>query len=104
MTCRAETERGSLPARGVASWGVRVTPRERSAADLAAGLRRGEPAILARIQDDALIFDLRTLDEEEVGAALDRLAEGGTTDLMAAVADVEPGSRERTLSLLASRL
>ena len=73
VECESQAGSGSLPARGVASWGVRVTPRHGSAADLAARLRRGEPPILARIQDDALILDLRTLDEEEAAAVGSRL-------------------------------
>ncbi len=77
VPCDSQAGSGSLPARGVPSWGVRVTPGEVSAADLAVELRRGEPAILARIQDDALIFDLRTLDEEEAGAVEGRLRQLG---------------------------
>ncbi len=75
--CDSQAGSGSLPARGVSSWGVRVRPRRASAGDLAARLRQGEPAILARIQDDALIFDLRTLDEDEAGAVEGRLRELG---------------------------
>ncbi len=75
VPCDSQAGSGSLPARGMSSWGVRLAPREISVADLAAELRRGEPAILARIQDDTLIFDLRTLDEDEAGAVEDRLRE-----------------------------
>ena len=52
-----------------------MTPRHASAGDLAARLRQGVPAILVRIQDDALIFDLRTLDGEEAAAVGSRLRE-----------------------------
>ncbi len=75
--CDSQAGSGSLPARGLSSWGVRVTPHHASAGDVAVRLRRGEPAILARIQDDALIFDLRTLDEDEVRTVAARLRELG---------------------------
>jgi F420-dependent oxidoreductase-like protein len=42
--------------------------------------------------------------EAQVGAALDRLAETGATDLIAAIAPVEGDTAERTLEFLASRL
>ncbi len=71
--CASQAGSGSLPARGVDSWGVRLRPRHGSAGELAAALRQGEPAILARVQDDALVFDLRTLDEDEADAVAERL-------------------------------
>ncbi|MEO5885189.1 MAG: L-seryl-tRNA(Sec) selenium transferase [Candidatus Limnocylindrales bacterium] len=54
---------GSLPGQTLASWGVAVSFA--SATDAATSLRSGDPAILARIQDDAVVFDLRTV---EIGA------------------------------------
>ncbi len=73
--CASQAGSGSLPARGVPSWGVRLRPRAGSAGDLAAALRQGDPAILARVQDDALVFDLRTLEGDEVGEIEERLRE-----------------------------
>ena len=75
VECASQAGSGSLPARAVPSWGVRLRPKQASAEDLAARLRQGDPAILARIQDDALIFDLRTLDEDEAGSVEGRLRE-----------------------------
>ncbi len=75
VPCDSQAGSGSLPARALESWGVKVTPRRGSATDLAAELRQGEPAILARIQDDALVFDLRTLDDDETDAVAGRLRE-----------------------------
>ncbi len=75
VECASQAGSGSLPARSVPSWGVRLRPKQVSAEDLAARLRQGEPSILARIQDDALIFDLRTLDQEEVESVAGRLRE-----------------------------
>ena len=77
IECRSQAGSGSLPARDIPSWGVELTPRGGSATELAAELRQGEPAILARIQDDALIFDLRTLGDDEVGQIAGRLRQLG---------------------------
>ncbi len=73
VPCTSQAGSGSLPARDFASWGVRLDPRGSSASDLAAELRRGEPAILARLHDDALVFDLRTLDEDDARVVEERL-------------------------------
>ncbi|MEM7349244.1 MAG: L-seryl-tRNA(Sec) selenium transferase [Acidobacteriota bacterium] len=75
VECASQAGSGSMPAREIASWGVRVTPREISVGELAAGLRRGEPSILARLQDDALLFDLRTVDDDEADSIVGRIAE-----------------------------
>ena len=40
---------------------VCLAPRARTAEDLAAGLRAGEPAVVARIKDDRVLIDPRTL-------------------------------------------
>ena len=50
---------GSLPGQTVPSWGVRVPFQ--SATDAASALRNGSPSILARVADDAVLFDLRTV-------------------------------------------
>jgi L-seryl-tRNA(Ser) seleniumtransferase len=50
---------GSLPGQTVPSWGVKVPFR--SATKAATALRQGDPSILARVSDDAVVFDLRTV-------------------------------------------
>ncbi len=50
---------GSLPGQTIASWGVRVPFRD--ATQGATALRQGDPSILARVVDDAVVFDLRTV-------------------------------------------
>jgi L-seryl-tRNA(Ser) seleniumtransferase len=52
---------GSLPGEGIPSWAIAVTHPERSSAELHAALRRGDPPIIARIEDDRLLLDLRTV-------------------------------------------
>jgi L-seryl-tRNA(Ser) seleniumtransferase len=51
---------GSLPGETLPSWGVRLGSR--SASSVLAALRRGTPAVVARIEDGAVVLDLRTVD------------------------------------------
>jgi L-seryl-tRNA(Ser) seleniumtransferase len=81
--CMSQAGSGALPAREIPSWGVRIVPAAAlgSAQDLAAALRTGDPAILARIVDDGVLFDVRTMSDEDVElvtARLRVLAEGET--------------------------
>jgi len=72
-----ETDRGyagggSLPDHALASWVVRIEASV-GAARLAARLRAGRPPVLARVRDERLILDVRTLldgDEDAVVRAL----------------------------------
>jgi hypothetical protein len=45
------------------------------AANVAAALRRGEPSILARIVDDDVVLDLRTVDPEHDAVIARRIGE-----------------------------
>lgn len=68
---------GSLPGEGIASAGVTV--RAGSPARLLARLRAGTPAVIARIQDGAVVLDLRTVapdQDGEVATALRRVLAG----------------------------
>jgi len=71
--CTSQAGSGALPAREIQSWGVRVDAAFCSAPDLAADLRTGDPAILARVHEGAVLFDLRTLSDEEVDLIARRL-------------------------------
>ena len=79
VQCSSQAGSGSLPAREIPSAGLRLVPTGATAGtvatvgDVAAQLRRGEPSILARVQDDALLLDLRTLEEDELRAIEGRL-------------------------------
>lgn len=75
VRCTSQAGSGSLPARELPSWAVRLTPRKGSLDDLAATLRTGDPAILARVHDDGLLLDVRTLDDEELPEIAARLRE-----------------------------
>jgi L-seryl-tRNA(Ser) seleniumtransferase len=64
---------GSLPGQTLPSFGVSVAVR--SAARAAARLRRGPDRILARIVDEAIVFDLRTVSPEADGEIARRIGE-----------------------------
>jgi L-seryl-tRNA(Ser) seleniumtransferase len=70
--CASQAGSGSLPARDLPSWGVRLTTAL-PAAGLARHLRTGVPAILPRIADDAVLLDVRTLDDAELAVVAQRL-------------------------------
>jgi L-seryl-tRNA(Ser) seleniumtransferase len=64
---------GSLPGQTIPSWGVAVpfpSPTEASGA-----LRTGQPMILTRVVDDAVVFDLRTVSLGQDGEIVRRIGE-----------------------------
>ncbi len=71
---------GSLPGETIPSWGIAV--RVGSADDLLARLRTGEPAVIGRIDDDAVLLDLRTVapaDDDALIGALEAAIVAATT-------------------------
>ncbi|MCX5717084.1 MAG: L-seryl-tRNA(Sec) selenium transferase [Nitrospirae bacterium] len=58
---------GSLPEIEFPTYGVLVSPENISVNDLEEKLRKGAPVIVARIKDDALLLDARTIREDEIG-------------------------------------
>ena len=69
---------GSLPGETLESVGLVVTGRGPDA--LAARLRTGDPAVVGRVQDGAVLLDLRTIDPADdaaLGGALTRALGGG---------------------------
>jgi L-seryl-tRNA(Ser) seleniumtransferase len=73
VSCTSQAGSGSLPTRDLASWGVRIVPEHASVEALSAGLRAGDPAILARVHEGALLFDVRTLEDAEIPLIAERL-------------------------------
>jgi L-seryl-tRNA(Ser) seleniumtransferase len=72
---------GSIPTQGLESVVLRLRFRELSETDVAARLRLGDPAVVPRVQDEQVIFDLRTVlpwqDDalfQAIGTACDRMA------------------------------
>jgi L-seryl-tRNA(Ser) seleniumtransferase len=55
---------GSAPGHHLPSWGVRV--RGHDAVALATRLRDGSPPVFCRVEDGAVVLDVRTVSEEQV--------------------------------------
>jgi L-seryl-tRNA(Ser) seleniumtransferase len=70
VPARALTGGGSLPGGELPSWAVALTHESRSAASVELALRRGRVPVVARIEDDVVLLDLRT-----VAPGQDRLLE-----------------------------
>ena len=66
---------GSLPARPIDSRGVQISSPDMTVQELARQLRTGEPAILPTVQDDAVILDVRTLEDSEISEISARICE-----------------------------
>ncbi len=69
---------GSLPATPIRTWLIVLTLPGWSAAQLAARLRRHEPPVIARVADDTVILDMRTLlpaEDRELAQAVIRIAQ-----------------------------
>ncbi len=64
---------GSLPDKGLETRILTVSSTTHSANELSAALRANNPPIVARIADDHLLFDLRTVAEEEIAEIADAL-------------------------------
>jgi L-seryl-tRNA(Ser) seleniumtransferase len=64
---------GAAPMRDLPTRLLAIRPREKSPDAMARGLRQGTPAVVARIAEDRLLVDLRTVDpaeDEALAAAL----------------------------------
>ncbi len=64
MACESQVGGGSIPGTSIPSFALRIGggPIEQ----IASGLRAGKPAIQARVAQDAIILDLRTVRESEI--------------------------------------
>lgn len=56
---------GAMPNADLPTAVVVLVPREMSAGDLQAALRRGDPAVMARVQENRILFDVRTIDDTQ---------------------------------------
>lgn len=64
---------GALPMADIPTTVVTLSPRLMSANELETRLRLGTPTIVARIKEDRVVIDPRTLDEREEGLVVERL-------------------------------
>jgi L-seryl-tRNA(Ser) seleniumtransferase len=74
VDCASRVGSGAAPTEDVPSAGLRLTRGGASAEAWAAALRAGEPPVVARIQDEALLLDLRTVEPDEEETLLGALA------------------------------
>ena len=65
---------GSTPGVTLPSRAVAVEPDGQSAADLAAALRRGRPAVVARVAEGRVLLDLRTVESDQDDALADAVS------------------------------
>jgi len=56
---------GSLPLHHLATWVIALRPLKISVAEMEKRLREQEPPIIARIHEDTILLDMRTIDEKE---------------------------------------
>lgn len=68
---------GSLPDQALKTWVLEVQPAHRSDADFAQRLRTGTPAVVARLRNDKLLLDLRTVFPEQEPALLQAVKNAG---------------------------
>jgi len=71
----SEAGGGSLPTTKLSTWVVALKPVKGSVNGLIEKLRVGVPAILARIENDRILFDVRTIQESEFDIICHRLFE-----------------------------
>ena len=64
---------GSAPTRSFPSYGVLVSTKD--ASRVHARLRGGTPAVVARIEEDTLIFDMKTVESSQIEMLADRINE-----------------------------
>jgi L-seryl-tRNA(Ser) seleniumtransferase len=72
VECTSEVGGGSVPGSQIPSIGLRITGN--SIQDVAIQLRCGDPAVLCRINDDAVLLDLRTVEVDHLGALAQQLS------------------------------
>jgi L-seryl-tRNA(Ser) seleniumtransferase len=64
---------GSVPVQTIPTRLLKVKPKALSADSLARLLRHHQPAVFPRVQDDAVLLDFRTIQENEDSVVLDAL-------------------------------
>ena len=65
IDCQSQVGSGSLPVEALPSKGLAIAPRNMSAETLDAAFRRADPPVIARIRDNRVLMDLRTVTPEE---------------------------------------
>ena len=70
---------GTFPGVELPGWALRIVPQDVAPKELVRRLRTGEPPVVGRIEDEAVVLDLRTVHPDDdnaladaLGSALDR--------------------------------
>ena len=71
VECQAQVGGGSAPGATLASLGIKITGTQADV--LAESLRTGSPAVQARVTDDSLLLDLRTVGNDQLKGLTNRL-------------------------------
>jgi L-seryl-tRNA(Ser) seleniumtransferase len=66
---------GSSPGAEIVSWGIVIHHPERTASEIERRLRSGTPPVIARVADDRLLLDVRTVPSEDDETLLSACAE-----------------------------
>ncbi|GMR14135.1 MAG: L-seryl-tRNA(Sec) selenium transferase [Gemmatimonadota bacterium] len=64
---------GTFPGVELPGWALRIVPRDLTPKELARRLRTGEPPVVGRVEDEALVLDLRTVHPDHDAAIADAL-------------------------------
>jgi L-seryl-tRNA(Ser) seleniumtransferase len=64
---------GALPSSEPPSWAIALSAPDRSAEQLEAALRLGDPPVVGRIEEDRLLLDLRTVQDAELPTLRERV-------------------------------
>lgn len=75
QACMSLAGGGSLPQEEIPSWSIVVATSDRSPDEFAAGLRRNDPPVIARIEEAHVLMDLRTIPPDQdiaLGEAIQR--------------------------------
>lgn len=73
--CESQIGGGSLPLLGIASMAVAIRPKEISAGELERRLRHLPVPVIARIVNDHVLLDMRTVGKDEMGQIAEQFAE-----------------------------
>ncbi len=57
----------------MAGWVVRIVPKGFAAQELSRRLREGEPPVVGRVEDEAVLLDLRTVHPDQDAALAEAL-------------------------------
>ncbi|MGI8774694.1 MAG: L-seryl-tRNA(Sec) selenium transferase [Actinomycetota bacterium] len=61
----AMTGGGSMPGVELGSWGLAITPEHATVDEIERTLRAGNPPVIARVEDERVLLDVRTVAEEQ---------------------------------------